>query len=547
MILATFEPYSRRGLGFTAAQQNGATCLHHDLIESALASRAIDNVHVFADPRVAPIDHAAVAELNARLGRSALVVCRLNSLVKRCQSEPYVFFCRAGQLASVCHLRASVSPSLFPICAVLHAAAWPRLLADCISLLLLAQPYDVILASSQAGAQAFRSALADAASLLASQGAEVAADRLPIVVQPLGASSLDLPGLDRSTARSLLNLPADSVLALYFGRVSEFYKADLFPLILAFRRARDLAAHPAFLVIAGQCSDPDYAQSLDAFAGTLGLAGNIRILLNVAPTVKTLLFAAADIFVSPVDNIQETFGIALLEAMAARLPVVASDWSGYREIIADNHTGFLVPTLWNSPAAAHASWQAPYWFGPTVEGEIASHTIVDVPTLTERLTRLILDPALRASFGQAGYDRFHARYSWTAVLPRLVSLWSDLRQRCPHPPQFPPTAHSGYQSFFAHYATAVYDTAWEVAPNYGASPDLRDALAQLAEKWAPGASSLLCRVASSPTTLGQLQAQYGAKPVDLLIKRGLLSLVPGPCGSLHASTSSPTLPDTSEA
>ena len=53
---------------------------------------------------------------------------------------------------------------------------------------------------------------------------------------------------------------------------------------------------------------------------------------------------AADVFVSPSDNIQETFGLAVLEAMASGLPVVASDWDGYRDLVADGETGFLVPT-----------------------------------------------------------------------------------------------------------------------------------------------------------------------------------------------------------
>ena len=48
------------------------------------------------------------------------------------------------------------------------------------------------------------------------------------------------------------------------------------------------------------------------------------------------LWAAADVFLSLVDNIQETFGITPLEAMAAGLPVVASDWDGYRYTMRDS-------------------------------------------------------------------------------------------------------------------------------------------------------------------------------------------------------------------
>ena len=51
------------------------------------------------------------------------------------------------------------------------------------------------------------------------------------------------------------------------------------------------------------------------------------------PGVSQTAYAAADIFVSLSDNIQETFGLTPVEAMAAGLPVVASDWDGYRETI----------------------------------------------------------------------------------------------------------------------------------------------------------------------------------------------------------------------
>src|SRR6202012_4988597 len=55
------------------------------------------------------------------------------------------------------------------------------------------------------------------------------------------------------------------------------------------------------------------------------------------------LWAGADVFVSLVDNIQETFGITPVEAMAAGLPVVVSDWDGYRCTVRDGEDGFLIP------------------------------------------------------------------------------------------------------------------------------------------------------------------------------------------------------------
>ena len=49
------------------------------------------------------------------------------------------------------------------------------------------------------------------------------------------------------------------------------------------------------------------------------------------------------------DNIQETFGITPIEAMSAGLPVVVSDWDGYRDTVRDGIDGFRIPTQMPPP------------------------------------------------------------------------------------------------------------------------------------------------------------------------------------------------------
>ena len=63
---------------------------------------------------------------------------------------------------------------------------------------------------------------------------------------------------------------------------------------------------------------------------------------------------------SLVDNTQETFGLAVAEAMAAGLPVVASNWNGYRDLVRHGVDGYLVPSRWASTApavSARLGWQ----------------------------------------------------------------------------------------------------------------------------------------------------------------------------------------------
>ena len=59
------------------------------------------------------------------------------------------------------------------------------------------------------------------------------------------------------------------------------------------------------------------------------------------------------------DNMQETFGLTPIEAMAAGLPSVVSDWDGYRDTVQHREHGFRIPTLAPPPALAPAQAPAP--------------------------------------------------------------------------------------------------------------------------------------------------------------------------------------------
>ena len=88
---------------------------------------------------------------------------------------------------------------------------------------------------------------------------------------------------------------------------------------------------------------------------------------------------------------------AVLEAMAAGRPVVATDIPGCREAVVDNETGFLVPP--HTPAA-----------------------------LAEALARLIADPALRARLGAAGRQRVLENFSDEIVCQKTMEIYETLRE-----------------------------------------------------------------------------------------------------------------------
>jgi hypothetical protein len=213
-------------------------------------------------------------------------------------------------------------------------------------------------------------------------------------------------------------------------------------------------------VLSGQDTRGIYAKLVYELGAMLGIGSNLKILPNLAPKRKPLLYAAADVFVSPVDNIQETFGLALLEAMATGLPVVASDWSGYRDIVRNGTEGFLIPTYWSSPSAETAGHYSPV-MDSSNEYYLAQHTLVDTKALYERLRLLVRNPELRQQLGAAGSARARAEFSWRAVIHKFGALWSQQLEDCRIKMSEPRSAAArpsfDYDSMFSHYATEILD------------------------------------------------------------------------------------------
>ena len=142
------------------------------------------------------------------------------------------------------------------------------------------------------------------------------------------------------------------------------------------------------------------------------------------------LWAGADLFISLVDNIQETFGITPVEAMAARLPVVASDWDGYRYTVRHGVEGFLIPTLippagrlGYAMATRHTLMMDSY---QAYVGEVAQHTAVNVGKAVEALVALIRSPELRRRMGEAGRARVREMFDWPAVTAGLRAVFDEL-------------------------------------------------------------------------------------------------------------------------
>jgi glycosyltransferase involved in cell wall biosynthesis len=133
----------------------------------------------------------------------------------------------------------------------------------------------------------------------------------------------------RASARTAIGVPPDGPLLIAVG--------NLYPVKGHATLVRALAQLPgARAAIAGRGEEES---SLRNLAGELGLSDRFH-LLGLRDDVDTV-FAAGDVFVQP--SLSEGLPLAVLEAMAAGLPVVATRVGGIAEAVEDGCTGHLVP------------------------------------------------------------------------------------------------------------------------------------------------------------------------------------------------------------
>jgi glycosyltransferase involved in cell wall biosynthesis len=193
------------------------------------------------------------------------------------------------------------------------------------------------------------------------------------------------PEPSREAVRRSLRVPPTAFAVLSTGRLVPVKGYPYLIEAVAKLRARGSAV---VLLIAGD--GPDRAL-LQAQAERLGAADCVRF-LGWRADVSSLL-AGADAFA--LATLGEGFGLAILEAMAQRLPVVATRVVAVPEIVQDGETGLLVPP--RDPAA-----------------------------LAEALFALERDPDLRRRFAAAGYRRALDRFSVARMVRDTEGVYADV-------------------------------------------------------------------------------------------------------------------------
>jgi D-inositol-3-phosphate glycosyltransferase len=282
-------------------------------------------------------------------------------------------------------------------------------------------------------------------------------------VIPLGIDADQFQPGDKIKARKYCQLPEDHMILLYVGRFCPHNKMDLFPLVLAFSRILAKKANKNMtLVLAGNDGRTNLTARLRSFGDGLCLTDNLVIRPNITNEEKRNLYNAADVFVSLSDNVQETFGLTVIEAMSSGLPVIGSDWDGYKETIEHGKTGFLVPTYW-ADCVDQVSRSAMLKSLDDVHRDLSQAVSVDINTLIGYIELLAKDGLLRREMGEAGRRRVLKYYNWPVIVKAYEELWADLLEHSSHISTDEEFQHGiytyDYLEVFKHYSTGVITKA----------------------------------------------------------------------------------------
>ncbi|MGB6016184.1 MAG: glycosyltransferase, partial [Nodosilinea sp.] len=210
----------------------------------------------------------------------------------------------------------------------------------------------------------------------------------PALVLPLGVNPAPIDYSAAARLRDRYSLPPHSTVLLFLSRLHEKKRPDF--LLRAFAQL-DPKAHSYHLLLAGS-GNADYCDRLHSLVHTLDVADSVTFTGFVSGANKDQLLQGSDLFALP--SYSENFGIAVAEALAARLPVIITPDVQIAPDIAAAQAGLVVPNCLED------------W--------------------TDALAKLMSSPPLRTQLGQNGQQLAAAKYNWPAIAQNLAQSYQEI-------------------------------------------------------------------------------------------------------------------------
>lgn len=342
-----------------------------------------------------------------------------------------LFFNAPANVQEAWNRRMGGSSRRYSITGITHTTATAQVM-DAISNMLLSpvEPWDALICTSSAVRDCLSQQLENTMDYL---GSRLGATRTPAIrleTIPLGLNTEEFTpkAEDRAQWRKDLGIADDAIAVLYMGRFSMHSKMNPAPMGVALARAAERTGRPVHWIVTGWSSanlEAGFKQAVTESAPGV----TVHFVDGRVPTTRFSIWHAADIFFSLSDNVQETYGLTPVEAMAAGLPCVISDWDGYKDTVRHGVDGFRIPAYMPPPGGG-ADFAARFYNQmdsyETYIGGTSHFTAVDLDEATDALSALIDNPPLRQRMGSAARERAVRDFDWKAIIPRYQALWGEL-------------------------------------------------------------------------------------------------------------------------
>lgn len=385
--------------------------------------------------------------------------------------------------ASFAWMRRERGPAAFALSGVTHtlcSTGAVRLLNDLVTAPF--EPFDALICTSTAVVRMVRAVTDAYAGYLRDRFGGKTTLRPRLAQIPLGVNAeryRPATAAERTARRAQLNIRPEAVAVLFVGRFTPHAKAHPFPMLHGIARAAQRTGQPVHLILSGwAASDAQlrlFLDGLHAFAPGIP----VSVANGMDPDLRFGVWHAADVYTSLADSIQETFGLVIVEAMASGLPVVASDWDGYRDLVKDGETGFCVPTAMVHGATVDTALRLLLGMVDydAFLAECNQAVTVDPDAAAAAYTRLIADPALRRQMGMAGRERVLQHFTWERVVKTYEQLWREqdaerLAYAAAGRQAIGPPCYPAPEVSFAGYPTAWLGDETRVTTAPGATSEL---------------------------------------------------------------------------
>ena len=424
-LFGTAQPFiESRGNSFRI----GRLVANYDFFKALFKYSDFDEFHIFCPTFTnCRLTGKRISEENIPAARKAAIKVRhITSLKKAIAENNYHIFHLGGWgffFPGLIYLRNIHSPRPFPITGVTHSLnakeASFHALKVCTAPVL---PFDSVVCTSGCGKKVLKN-LFKATENNFSRMKIKYRGRMDVI--PLGIDDDHRTSPDRRQSRKLLGIDNDSFVILSLGRLSSDKKMDFMPFLAAMSRFMKKNKDKKITLIIAGGADSYEEKLIKELLRENQIEKTTKLFVNFEDNKKRFLYSAADIYTAPIDNLQETFGLSVVEAMAHGCAVVVSDFNGYSEIVDHDINGIKVPTFWADVTKDFEDVSEIMNF-PTHQLLLSQSVAVDMDKMLEAFQQLLQYPDKCRELGKAARKKVKRNYFWSDVIKKYCALWDEL-------------------------------------------------------------------------------------------------------------------------